>query len=534
MKKIFYSMLALLMAASTFTSCEDVPAPYADPNAGGGGQPELPEGIIFQQDFTSSLGDFTSVSASGDLKWYNDFKSAMITGYSDFDGDGTKENKAGVTYFVSPEIDLNVTGKAHITLVHALNYERADINTNNALLISKDYNGDVNTATWESLPYNTDGLNTSFTFVESSANIPDSYLGGKVVVALRHTCTDKQSSTWEVQKLTIEEGEAEVTPENPDKPSDGVYIDEAFSENFGSFTEKTVKGTPWVIDFKTAKATGYDNSSKVTTPSESYLVSSPIDLSSSKGAFVSFEYILRYVTNNGNPVDGVSNKVLVTDNYTGDPSSTNWTDITGTLTEGRDWTTFSKYSVDLPAAFIGKKNVVVALYYSCAEKSGTWEVKNFKLQEGKADNGGENPGGGETGDGFVVDVNSFGLDNAADLTQLTLSDGTTLAFDAGGNKNGPKFYQTGGGAFRMYPQNSVEVSSKKNIESITIVCDEYNGTTYNASGDLNASAGKLSTADKTVTVSGVAGKTVKISNVSTTTGAGSQLRIKSMTIYYAK
>ena len=39
MKKLFYSLFALAMTAMTFTSCEDVPAPYDDPNnnQGGGG-----------------------------------------------------------------------------------------------------------------------------------------------------------------------------------------------------------------------------------------------------------------------------------------------------------------------------------------------------------------------------------------------------------------------------------------------------------------------------------------------------------------
>ena len=32
MKKILFSAFALAMAAFTFTSCEDVPAPYDDPN----------------------------------------------------------------------------------------------------------------------------------------------------------------------------------------------------------------------------------------------------------------------------------------------------------------------------------------------------------------------------------------------------------------------------------------------------------------------------------------------------------------------
>ena len=89
MKKILYSVIALTMAAFTFTSCEDVPAPYDDPNNNGGGQ-ELPEGVLLDQNFTSSLGDFTSKAASGNLNWYNDYSSAMVTGFQDFDGDGTK------------------------------------------------------------------------------------------------------------------------------------------------------------------------------------------------------------------------------------------------------------------------------------------------------------------------------------------------------------------------------------------------------------------------------------------------------------
>ena len=49
-------------------------------------------------------------------------------------------------------------------------------------------------------------------------------------------------------------------------PVEGEYINETFVSNFGEFTVHTVTGTPWVIDFGTAKASGYDNSSQVTTP----------------------------------------------------------------------------------------------------------------------------------------------------------------------------------------------------------------------------------------------------------------------------
>lgn len=156
---------------------------------------------------------------------------------------------------------------------------------------------------------------------------------------------------------------------------EGTYVSESFETSFGSFTVKTIKGTPWVIDFKTAKATGYDGSA--TTASEAYLVSSPIDLSQSKGAYLEFDYILRYVK-----AGQTENKVLVTSNYTGDPATTKWTDITGTLTEGKDWNTFSKYQSNLPAAMIGQSTVVIAFYYSCTTSSSTIEIKNLKVIEG--------------------------------------------------------------------------------------------------------------------------------------------------------
>jgi hypothetical protein len=169
------------------------------------------------------------------------------------------------------------------------------------------------------------------------------------------------------------------------------YLNETFAAGFGAFTPVTPEGTPWKIDFQTAKATGYDNASKETTPSKGYLVSKPVDLSKSEGAFLQFEYIYRYA---GKP--GIENKVLITSDYTGDPATTSWTDITGSLTEGADWTTFAKYSKDIPAAFLGKDKVVVALYYACDKTSATWEVKNLIMKDGKADSATDPNAGGDT------------------------------------------------------------------------------------------------------------------------------------------
>ena len=222
MKKIALSIMALAMAAVTFTSCEDVPAPYDYPGTGGGGS--TTEGVYLNQSFAKDLGDFKSFGTNDNIAWTIDYSSACITGYKDFDGDGTKTNEAGVTYLVSPEIDLTKASKAYIEMNHAMKYERADVNANNTLLISKDYTDDPTKATWTPIAYPTTGLNDAstkeFVFVTSAANIPAEFIGQKVRIAFRHTCTDKQSSTWEIKTLSVKEGEAqngggEVTPPAP-------------------------------------------------------------------------------------------------------------------------------------------------------------------------------------------------------------------------------------------------------------------------------------------------------------------------------
>lgn len=178
-----------------------------------------------------------------------------------------------------------------------------------------------------------------------------------------------------------------------DSTTTGTYLNETFETSFGKFTNVTVKGNAWTIDYKTAKATGYDNESKKTTASEAYLVSSPVDLTKSTAAYLQFEYILRYVR-----AGQTENKVLITDNYTGNPTTTTWTDITGTLTEGSDWTTFATYKKNIPAEFLGKSNVVIALMYSCTTTSSTIEIKNLIMKDGTVEESGTTPETPATGE----------------------------------------------------------------------------------------------------------------------------------------
>ena len=114
----------------------------------------------------------------------------------------------------------------------------------------------------------------------------------------------------------------------------------------------------------------------------------------------------------------------------------------------------------------------------------------------------------------------------------TLSDGTKLVFDGGGNSNAPKYYNSGTN-IRMYPKNTVTITASKNISKVVFNVDEYQGTICNASGDISASPGTIALDGKVVTISGISDKSTVITNTSSGTGAASQIRVISIEITYA-
>ena len=160
-------------------------------------------------------------------------------------------------------------------------------------------------------------------------------------------------------------------------PSDD-YINETFSSSLGVFESvETVGDYPWVIDHNTAKATSYDGTNN--NAATSYLISEPIDFTNETEAHASFEYIIRY-SEGGKVAD--NHKFLVSSDYNGDATKATWVNIPYGAVEGTDWDNFYKANVAIPNQFMGKSGIVVAFCYTSTSKSGTWEVKNFRLAKG--------------------------------------------------------------------------------------------------------------------------------------------------------
>lgn len=542
MKKTF-QFLALAFAALCFTACEDVPAPYNifSEGAGQGTGSHLPYTVTFE----SSLGDFTTENTVGDFPWTCQHSCAQITSYIDTDGDGTKENNPATSWLISPAFDLTGVEAAHVSFDYILRYANAsDLATNYQVLVSKDYTKDagVAAASWTVLPLDLVQVSDWDTWTNTgNLNIPAEYCNtANVTIALRYIAQAK-AATWEVKNFVLDQGAGDQGAGDNGGGSgeeSGVKTlpySEEFSTTLGGFKNYTTSGEgAWTIDYSTAKATGYDNASKVTTAGTYYLVSPEISLAGQTAVHVSYEYILRY--NKGDE----NQQVFITDAFNEANPAEGWTLLVDKHTEGTDWTTFAKEDIAIPAAYLGKTVRIAFRYNTNAESGSTWEVKNFAIAAGAPGEGGNTggEGGGSvdtpiTNDYITVTAASFGLENQAAVTELKLSDGTTLTFDGGGNTNPPKYYNAGNN-IRMYPKNTMTISASKKIAAIVLNVDKYNGTICNASGDITANPGSVSTSGQVVTINNVNANSTVITNTSTTTSTPSQIRWISLTVYYVE
>ena len=542
MKKTF-QFLALAFAALCFTACEDVPAPYNifSEGAGQGTGSHLPYTVTFE----SSLGDFTTENTVGDFPWTCQHSCAQITSYIDTDGDGTKENNPATSWLISPAFDLTGVEAAHVSFDYILRYANAsDLATNYQVLVSKDYTKDagVAAASWTVLPLDLVQVSDWDTWTNTgNLNIPAAFCNtANVTIALRYIAQAK-AATWEVKNFVLDQGAGDQGAGDNGGGSGeegGVKTlpySEEFSTTLGGFKNYTTSGEgAWTIDYSTAKATGYDNASKVTTAGTYYLVSPEISLAGQTAVHLSYEYILRY--NKGDE----NQQVFITDAFNEATPAEGWTLLVDKHTEGTDWTTFAKEDIAIPAAYLGKTVRIAFRYNTNAESGSTWEVKNFAIAAGAPGEGGNTggEGGGSvdtpiTNDYITVTAASFGLENQAAVTELKLSDGTTLTFDGGGNTNPPKYYNAGNN-IRMYPKNTMTISASKKIAAIVLNVDKYNGTICNASGDIAANPGSVSTSGQVVTINNVNANSTVITNTSTTTSTPSQIRWISLTVYYVE
>lgn len=127
-----------------------------------------------------------------------------------------------------------------------------------------------------------------------------------------------------------------------------------------------------------------------------------------------------------------------------------------------------------------------------------------------------NLGTTEGEESITIDLASLGYENSTTVTDVELKDGTVINFAAGTNSNPPKFYSATNGV-RVYANNIITFNGKSKIAKVVMNCDSYNGVDYvgNTTAKISAEGNKFI-------------------YINASESAGTQLRVKTITITYAK
>lgn len=161
-----------------------------------------------------------------------------------------------------------------------------------------------------------------------------------------------------------------------------TYFSDPMNKESDKFTIKDVKlpeGSTyvWKIDDSHGyyKGSAFVNNKNLV--SESYVVSSEIDLSKATAPALNFTLAINFL--NGNKATDFFT-VRVSSNYTGDVAGATWTDLTYDASKvGSSWT-FTNQSIDL-SQFKGQKIVIAYGYKSTDKCAPTVELKNSSVKE---------------------------------------------------------------------------------------------------------------------------------------------------------
>ena len=166
------------------------------------------------------------------------------------------------------------------------------------------------------------------------------------------------------------------------------YLNKDFNDlsltSGGWSTQIIIDTTNWFVDSfggdDFVKITNYSNSQNV--PSNTWLISPAVDLSSASQPMLSFETIMKWT--------GPALILHISTDYDGSSNPTQqgtWTDITSLATWDVDNTTWGSWTpsgdVDL-SSYISSSTYIAYEYLGSANSGSTWEIDNILITEGSA------------------------------------------------------------------------------------------------------------------------------------------------------
>ena len=416
MKKLINSALVLAITALTFSSCEDVPAPYGlDFNGNKGGEVVVSE----------PTGDGTLASP------YNAAKAIEIVKAGTYTTD--KVYIKGVITSIK-EMDTEKYGNASFYIGDSQNskttfyiYRTLGLGGNKFTTGKEIAVGDTIVAYAQLFNY--DGT-------------PETYQGGQLVSINGTTSSNTGGNTTNPSTVTpsgegtaaspynIAKAQSVIASLSADAPTEEVYISgtvvgtPSLNTQYNSATyylsdDGTEAGKLYVYGGKSFNGEAFTTSNIIKQGDKVVI----------KGKLVNYK---------GNTPEVTTNSQLVSVN--GKTTSDNTGDNTGGNTGGT--TTAGGLTID--------GTTVTAV--NSAVTAGTTTV--------------------------TVDLNAQGFTDKAEVSTVTLSDESTITFGAGTNeRNKPVFYSATKGV-RMYANNTISFACKGTIAKIVFTCDAFNGTNY--------------------------------------------------------
>lgn len=152
------------------------------------------------EEFNDSFGEWETFSLASDKDWMTDaYIEKTYAEISGFRGDTLSND-----WLVSPTIDTTLVDwdEAFVQFASLKGYSGDDLQ----LLISTDYAGDVEAASWTNITDRADWSEGDFTWTDSGEVDITDFIGGNITVAFQYTSSDEEgAATWRIEYARIVE-----------------------------------------------------------------------------------------------------------------------------------------------------------------------------------------------------------------------------------------------------------------------------------------------------------------------------------------
>ena len=568
MKKLFYSMF-MLAAMLSFTACEDVPAPYDIPNASGGE--------------SGDDADYSAAAGSGTLA--DPFNTtAILKLASELDADAQSDQE----YYFKGKV-VSVTEQFGTQYGNATFYMSDDGTTKNQFYVFRALYFNNKKYTSGTTLKEGDEVVVCGKVTNFKGNTPETVQGSCYVYSINGTGGGGGSSAETIGTIDNPKSVSDVVTiinsMADNQTSNELYYVKGTIKQIKTTDENIAKykNIDYIITDGKTDITVYHgrnlDNTEFTGPGQINVNDEVIVLgnlqkyvNANTGAvtpeLAQGNYIVKLTKGSGGGGGETpstdAKKVTVAEFNAAEVNDNVWYQLTGTVENLKDGDLYGNFDLkdetgsvyvygllsekggekkkfqDLAAAKGINNGSKITIIGTRGVFNDKIEVLNAYFVSIEGGGGSSEQGSGGSGDGpgtvsgntITVNAADFGVANGTEMGTQTLSDGTKLVFDGGGNSNAPKYYNSGTN-IRMYPKNTVTITASKNISKVVFNVDEYQGTICNASGDISASPGTIALDGKVVTISGISDKSTVITNTSSGTGAASQIRVISIEITYA-